>query len=161
MSVLSRLSVLVLVFVDLFSASESRRATERQLLHLRALSLRISVRTCPSISPRFLRGFSGRSSRTAYCFALIIQVEGQNKKKKKRWRIPQLACVRACVCICVCAFARGWRLRERRRCCREQKHFADVAGKKKERMESSAVISRTALSDSQRYATCGPVPIQA
>lgn len=91
---------------------------------------------------------------TTCCFVLTIppspfflKVESQHKAK------GYCGLVSACVCICLCALCVGGGWFWRRRRCREQKHFADVAGKK-EQMESLVVISRMTPSDG------GPIPIQ-
>lgn len=104
---------------------------------------------------RLRQDFSRCSSGPTYCFVLphlIIQIDGQNKG---RGYCGSRVNVSAFVCVCErYAWVEAvWR----RRCCREQKHFADVAGKK-EWMESSVVISRTAHFNLRRYATCGPIP---
>lgn len=84
------------------------------------------------------------------CFLLL------SFKFKARTKDTVVAPVHASAFACVhCAWVEAaWR----RRCCREQKRFTDVAGKE-DWMESSVVISRrAALSYSKRYATCGLVP---
>lgn len=157
MNVLSWLFMLVLV-LWLKYTTESSRA-----MHQRAHSLRISI--VHQLFFCFLcldynLYFSWHFTSPTYIVVLsppTIQVKGQNNGR------GYCGCRSACGCIslCVCVhYAWVEAARRRRRCCREQKHFADVAGKK-EWMESSVVISRTALSDSQRYATCGPIPIQS
>lgn len=92
------------------------------------------------------------SSCSTYCFvlsALITQTEGQNQSTAEDTVV-------AGVHVSVCSHFAWVEAARRRRCCREQKHFADVAGK--EWMESFVVISCRALCDLRRYATCWTQP---
>lgn len=162
MRVLSQLSVLVLVFVGPICTSDSCRATDSLLFHLRGEILRKSMFGSVGLLARVHSLPLFKSDRIILlqkrlmchpllaASPLVVQVVHQNKGK------GYCSCVWLCtsVCVRVAWVDSAWR----RRCCREQKRFADVAGKK-DWMETSAVISPVeALSDSKRYATCGPHP---
>lgn len=154
MSALSWLSVLLLVFVHPVCTSESRRAADRWF------TLEQNACTCP-LECDWNRAVA--SPDTAPAPPIVLRFPHLSCELKARNKGGgYCGCVCACVCICVCALRVGGG------CVKKKKKEEVLSGTEafcrccgEEWMESSVVISRAALSDSGRYATCGLIPAQS
>ena len=116
MSALSRLPVLLLVFVHPVCTSESRRATDRWFT-FRAERLHVSAR----FSAQMRLDCTEASPDTAPAPPIVLRFPHLSCKLKARTKVEDtaVACVHVsasvCVCVCVCVWlciARGWRPRE-------------------------------------------------